>query len=92
MGGSNRPRLGRREREAGKRHKRGMVSFLTVAGWITLKLGHKKFRSYMFHRLSVADHEKPSYTAQGDSTASRIPSCNSNFRHVPARSEDGKDE
>ena len=89
MGRSNRPRLGRREREAGKRHKRGKVSSLTVAGWITLKLGHKKLRSYLYHRLSVADHERLLRTVQGDSTADCMPPL---LRHVPSCSENGKDE
>lgn len=75
MGRSNRPRLGRREREAGKRHKRGRVMsyFPSVAEWITLKLGHKKMRSYMRCRLSVADHERYLRMAKGDSTASHTP-------------------
>ena len=41
---------GRREREAGKRHRRGRISgvFASVsAEWTTLKLGRKHFRRIM---------------------------------------------
>ncbi len=78
MGRSNRPREGRRERVARKRHLRGLHYFMLpgISGWITLKLGHKKTRSFMLldrSRLSVADHERLLRMAQGDSTASHTP-------------------
>lgn len=78
---SNRPREGRRERAAGKRHFRGLHSFSLpgIPGWITLKLGHKKslaFTRLDLRRLSVADHERLLRMAQGDSTAGHAPPHN----------------
>ena len=51
---------GKREREAGKRHRRGSISYHDeAAGWVTLKLGHRHMRR-LFHRqaLAVAESEK----------------------------------
>lgn len=51
-------RLGRREREAGKRHRRGSVWCSNwPAGSEPLKLGHK--HSLRALRIPVADIEKP---------------------------------
>ncbi len=49
-------RLGKREREARKRHGRGSVSFYDhkAAGWVTLKLGRKKMMRHM--RSWLANH------------------------------------
>jgi len=61
----SRDRKGKREREAGKRHRRGSVSFMDIDAteWKTLKLGHKKMRKHLasfsrtLARLSVAESE-----------------------------------
>ena len=56
---------GKREREAGKRHRRGRIGgrFASVsAEWATLKLGHKHFSRLMRResrlRQTVAESEK----------------------------------
>mgnify|MGYP003396295556 CR=1 FL=1 len=56
---------GRREREAGKRHRRG-ISYFTMAGaagWTTLKLGRKHWtrrmrREQRIRVMTVAESEK----------------------------------
>lgn len=59
-------RPGKREREARKRHRRVIISFLDfendgdLSGWTTLKLGSKKLRQYGFcapHSMKVAEPE-----------------------------------
>ncbi|MFQ5443004.1 MAG: hypothetical protein ACE5EK_00155 [Nitrospinales bacterium] len=54
-------RKGKREREAGNRHKRGSASTLNGAEWITLKLGRKKLSTFFRKTLGaipVADSRK----------------------------------
>ena len=46
-------RKGRREREAGKRHRRARVYFRSGAESGTLKLGHKKLGIHMCRWLSA---------------------------------------
>ena len=46
-------RKGRREREAGKRHRRARVTWILGAESRTLRLGHKKLRIGMRRWLSA---------------------------------------
>ena len=63
---------GKREREAGKRHRRGSVSFRApdAAEWTTLKLGHNYWKRYFRLRkricvMTVAESEKRATGAPG---------------------------
>ena len=54
---------GKREREAGKRHRRGATSFRGAAGWTTLKLGRKHWlrlirRERRLYVMTVTESEK----------------------------------
>ena len=54
---------GKREREAGKRHRRAVSHYNDGAGWITLKLGHKHWNRRMRREarirvMTVAESEK----------------------------------
>ena len=51
-----RPNPGRREREAGKRHRRGSV-ISAATEWKPLKLGRKHFGRWMGRFMCVADAE-----------------------------------
>lgn len=62
----NRSNPGRREREAGKRHRRARVFTGTLPGW--LKLGRKHFRRWTGFSMFVADTERTEHTCAGDRT------------------------
>ena len=51
---------GRQEREAGKRHRRGLLVTQQAAEWVTLKLGSKHLIRYFRRRnaMAVAESEK----------------------------------
>jgi len=53
-----RPNPGRREREAGKRHRRGGVVVHTAAEWKLLKLGREHSRRWWSNSMCVADSRK----------------------------------
>ena len=62
----NRCSPGRREREAGKRHRRARVLTGTLPGW--LKLGREHFRRWTGFSMIVADTERVEHTSAGDRT------------------------
>jgi hypothetical protein len=49
--------LGKRERVAGKRHKRGVIYSPLPSGSEPLKLGRKHFQRFMRKCLAVAENE-----------------------------------
>jgi hypothetical protein len=54
-----RPNPGKREREAGKRHRRGGVGLRNSATeWKLLKLGQKHFMRWLSRSMCVADSRK----------------------------------
>lgn len=61
-----RQHLGKREREAGKRHRRAIVCYFNGAEWETLKLGRGHFRRWSAKSMCVANVEKHEHTCAGD--------------------------
>jgi hypothetical protein len=64
---------GKRERQAGKRHRRARITMGAMS--VTLKVGHKHFRRCMRRFFSVADTETTCKRCQGGQTAT--PAINS---------------
>lgn len=62
-----RPNPGKREREAGKRHRRAGYSG-PASEWKLLKLGQKHFRRWLSRSMCVADSRK-----QEAKTAKELP-------------------
>lgn len=46
---------GRREREAGKRHRRTIVTFWDGSKWVSLKLGRRHSSRWSRHTMSVSE-------------------------------------
>lgn len=63
-----RKHLGRREREARKRHRRGRMS-CSATNWEWLKLGRKHHARWWYRSMSVADNK----TKTGDKNSQGVP-------------------